>query len=98
MSITLSQVIVWLLIGAAGGTLAGALVRWQRAGFGVWSNLGIGLVGALVGGVLFHLFGLLPGLESISISLRDIVSAFIGSLIFLLGLWVWQRTRSPAAR
>jgi uncharacterized membrane protein YeaQ/YmgE (transglycosylase-associated protein family) len=93
MSITLSQIIVWLIIGAAGGTLAGALVRWQRAGFGWWANLGIGLVGALVGGLLFQLFGILPGLESIAISLRDIVSAFIGSILFLLGLGLWQRWR-----
>jgi uncharacterized membrane protein YeaQ/YmgE (transglycosylase-associated protein family) len=91
MSITLSQIIVWLIIGAAGGTLAGALVRWQRTGFGWWSNLGIGLVGALVGGLLFRLFGILPGLENISISLRDVVSAFTGSILFLAGLWVWQR-------
>ncbi len=93
MSITLSKVIVWLIIGAAGGTLAGAIVRWQRAGFGLWTNLGIGLIGALVGGVLFQLFGILPGLESISISLRDIVSAFAGSMLFLAGLWLWQQWR-----
>jgi uncharacterized membrane protein YeaQ/YmgE (transglycosylase-associated protein family) len=91
MSISLSQIIVWLVIGAAGGTLAGALVRWQRAGFGWWTNLGIGLVGALVGGVLFRLFGILPGLDSIAISLRDVVSAVVGSILFLLGLWIWQR-------
>ncbi len=91
MSITLSKIIVWIIIGAAGGTLAGALVRWQRAGFGWWYNLGIGLIGAVVGGVLFQLFNILPGLENIAISLRDIVSAFAGSILFLLGLWVWQR-------
>jgi uncharacterized membrane protein YeaQ/YmgE (transglycosylase-associated protein family) len=91
MTITLSKIIVWLIIGAIGGTLAGALVRWQRAGFGWWTNLGIGLVGALVGGIIFHLFGLLPGLDSIAISLRDVVSAFLGSILFLLGLWLWQR-------
>jgi uncharacterized membrane protein YeaQ/YmgE (transglycosylase-associated protein family) len=91
MSISLSQIIVWLIIGAAGGTLAGALVRWQRAGFGWWTNLGIGLVGALVGGVLFRLFGILPGLENIAISLRDVVSAVVGSILFLIGLWIWQR-------
>jgi uncharacterized membrane protein YeaQ/YmgE (transglycosylase-associated protein family) len=91
MSITLSKIIVWLIIGAAGGTAAGAIVRWQRRGFGWWANLGIGLVGAFVGGLLFQLFNILPGLESIAISLRDIVSAFVGSILFLLGLWVWHR-------
>jgi uncharacterized membrane protein YeaQ/YmgE (transglycosylase-associated protein family) len=91
MSITLSKIIVWLIIGAVGGTLAGALVRWQKAGFGLWANLGIGLVGAVVGGIIFQVFGLLPGLENIAISLRDVVSAFVGSILFILGLWGWQR-------
>jgi uncharacterized membrane protein YeaQ/YmgE (transglycosylase-associated protein family) len=91
MIISLSQIVVWLIVGALGGTLAGALVRWQREGFGWWTNLGIGLVGAVVGGLLFRLFGILPSLESISISLRDVVSAFTGSILFLIGLWLWQR-------
>ena len=91
MVISLSQIVVWLIVGALGGTLAGALVRWQREGFGWWTNLGIGLVGAVVGGLLFRLFGILPSLESISISLRDVVSAFTGSILFLIGLWLWQR-------
>ena len=91
MVIGWSQVIVWLIVGLIGGTLAGAAVRWQREGFGWWTNLGIGLVGALVGGLLFHLFGILPGLDSISVSLRDVVSAVTGSILFLLGLWLWNK-------
>jgi uncharacterized membrane protein YeaQ/YmgE (transglycosylase-associated protein family) len=91
MVISWAQIIVWLIIGLIGGTLAGAVVRWQREGFGLWENLGIGLVGALVGGLLFRLFNLLPGLEVVSISLRDVVSALIGSLLFLIGLWIWHK-------
>jgi uncharacterized membrane protein YeaQ/YmgE (transglycosylase-associated protein family) len=91
MTITLSKIIVWLIVGLIGGSLAGAVVRWQREGFGRWTNLGIGLVGALVGGVLFHLFGILPDLDGVAISLRDIVSAFTGSMLFLIGVWVWHR-------
>jgi uncharacterized membrane protein YeaQ/YmgE (transglycosylase-associated protein family) len=96
MVITWSQVIVWLIVGLLGGTLAGVAVRWQREGFGWWENLGIGLVGALVGGFLFRLFGILPGLDAISISLRDVLSAVTGSLLFLVGLWLWrQRGGTP---
>ena len=91
MGITFAQIIVWLIVGLLGGTLAGVVVRWQREGFGWWTNLGIGLVGALVGGALFRLFGIWPGLESISISLRDVVSAVIGSMLFLGGLWLWHK-------
>ena len=91
MGITFAQIIVWLIVGLLGGTLAGVVVRWQREGFGWWTNLGIGLVGALVGGALFRLFGIWPGLESISISLRDVVSAVVGSMLFLGGLWLWHK-------
>ncbi len=96
MVISWAQIVVWLIIGLIGGTLAGAAVRWQRDGFGLWENLGIGLVGALVGGLLFRLFNILPGLEVVSISLRDVVSALIGSLLFLIGLWLWHKRTSAA--
>jgi uncharacterized membrane protein YeaQ/YmgE (transglycosylase-associated protein family) len=91
MVITWAQIVVWLIVGLIGGTLAGAVVRWQREGFGWWTNLGIGLVGALVGGLLFHLFGILPGLDSIAVSLRDVVSAVVGSMLFLGALWLWHK-------
>ena len=87
MTITFSQIVVWLVVGALAGSLAAAAVTGSREGLGRWTGLGIGLVGALIGGALFRLFNLWPGLEAWSISLRDIVSAFIGSLIFLAVIW-----------
>ena len=96
MVISLSQVVVWLIVGLLAGTLVGMVVRWQREGFGWWTNLGIGLVGALVGGLLFRLFNLFPGLDAISISLRDVFSAVLGSILFLLGLWFWHKQRGSA--
>lgn len=87
---TLAQFIVWIVVGLIGGSLAGLLITWHRQGFGVWRNIGLGLVGALVGGFLFRMFGLFPGLDKISISLRDIVAALVGSLIVLIALWLWQ--------
>jgi len=91
MVVSWAQIIVWLIVGLIGGTLAGVVVRLQREGFGWWTNLGIGLVGALVGGLLFRLFNILPSLDAISISLRDVVSAVLGSILFLVGLWAWQK-------
>ena len=88
---TASQLIVWIIVGLLGGSLAGYAITWQKGGFGVWRNIALGLIGALVGGFLFRLFGLFPGLDKISISLRDIVAAFVGSLIILLALWLWDK-------
>ena len=96
MVVTWAQIIVWLIVGLIGGTLAGVVVRWQREGFGWFTNLGIGLVGALVGGLIFRLFNILPGLDAISISLRDVASAVIGSFLFLIGLWAWHKYKGGA--
>jgi uncharacterized membrane protein YeaQ/YmgE (transglycosylase-associated protein family) len=90
---TLAQVIVWIVVGLIGGSLAGFAMTWERRGFGVGRNVVVGLAGALVGGFLFRLFGLFPALDQVTISLRDIVAAFIGSLIIVAAYWVWQRSR-----
>ena len=98
---SVDQFIVWIVVGLLGGSLAGLLVTWDRAGLGFLRNLGVGLVGALVGGLIFRLFGLLPGLDKIAISLRDIVAALVGSLLvlaafwlFLAAFWLWQKFRT----
>ena len=90
---SVAQILVWLIVGLLGGSLAGVAIKWDRKGFGVVRNLAVGLIGALVGGFLFWLFGLLPGLGNVTISLRDVVAAFVGSLIVLTVLWFWQRSR-----
>jgi uncharacterized membrane protein YeaQ/YmgE (transglycosylase-associated protein family) len=88
---SLAQLIVWIVMGLLGGSLAGLIITREREGFGLVRNMGLGLAGAIVGGLLFRLLGLLPGLDQISISLRDVVAAFVGSLIVLAAIWLWQR-------
>ena len=93
MSITLSQIIVWIIVGALAGSLTGMIVKRSKEGFGKYMNFGIGLVGALIGGLLFELFNINLGLGSISVSFEDILAAFIGSLIFLIIIWIVQKQR-----
>ncbi len=88
---TIAQLVVWIIVGLVGGTLAGLATTFSTRGYGMGRNLGIGLIGAVIGGLLFRLLGLWPGLDQISISLRDVVSAFLGSLIVLGALWAWHR-------
>ena len=88
---SIDQFIVWIIVGLLGGSLAGLLSTWERRGFGLYRNLAVGLAGALIGGLLFRMLGLFPGLDKISISLRDVVAAFVGSLIVLIALWLWQQ-------
>lgn len=91
---SVDQLIVWVVVGLIGGGLASRIITWDREGFGLFRNLALGLAGALIGGLLFRLFGWLPNLDKIAVSLRDIVSAVVGSLIVLTALWLWRRFRS----
>jgi uncharacterized membrane protein YeaQ/YmgE (transglycosylase-associated protein family) len=90
---SLAQFITWIVMGMLGGSLAGLIITRQRKGFGLARNMGLGLAGAIVGGLLFRLLGLLPGLDQISISLRDVVSALVGSLIVLAAIGLWKRSQ-----
>lgn len=88
---TTAQLIVWIVVGLIGGSLAGRMITWERGGFGLWRNLALGLIGALIGGFMFRAFNWFPNLTKISISLRDIVAAVAGSLVVLAALWLWRR-------
>ena len=91
MPVTFAEFLTWLVVGLLGGTAAGIVVKRMRGGYGFFTNLVLGCLGAIVGGLLFHIFTILPDLDSISISLRDLVSAFVGSLVLLALVWIWQR-------
>jgi len=88
---TIDQFVVWIAVGIIGGALAGSLSTWSKEGYGRKRNFALGLAGALIGGLLFRVFGLFPDLDKYSISLRDVVAAIIGSLIVLVAIWFYQR-------
>ncbi|MBN1283818.1 MAG: GlsB/YeaQ/YmgE family stress response membrane protein [Anaerolineae bacterium] len=83
MNISLGQVIVWLIVGALAGSLAGMIVTRRRKGYGPLTNIVLGLIGAVIGGFLFKLLNINLGLGEIAISFDDLVAAFVGSLILL---------------
>ena len=73
-------IIVWILIGAVAGWLAGLLVK--GSGFGLFADIAVGIVGAFVGGWLAGLlgFGTSAGL------IGSIITATIGAVLLLLAL------------
>ena len=87
MNETLVELVVWIIIGMLAGSLTGLAVKRNKKGFGWYINLGIGMAGALIGGFLFEILKIDLGLANISVSLQDVVAAFVGSLIFLAGLF-----------
>jgi uncharacterized membrane protein YeaQ/YmgE (transglycosylase-associated protein family) len=93
MSISVGEIIVWLIIGALAGTLASRLITFTKRGFGFWVNTGVGMLGALVGGFLFRLFHIDLGLGEIKITFEDLISAFAGSLLCIVA---WRLIRKDA--
>lgn len=77
----IEALLVFLLIGAVAGWLAGLLMKGK--GFGIAGNIVIGIIGALIGGFLFGLLGIHAGGF-----LGSIVTATIGAvlLIWVIGL------------
>jgi uncharacterized membrane protein YeaQ/YmgE (transglycosylase-associated protein family) len=99
MHLTLGELIVWLIVGALAGNVAGRLVTLRREGLGRWTNLGVGMGGALVGGFVFNLFDINLGLDDLGVKFQDLISALLGALV-LMAVWAfvrWRRARSRAS-
>ena len=71
-------IIVWLIIGAIAGWLAGLIVK--GAGFGLVGNIVIGIIGAVVAGWLLPQLGVRLGAGL----LGEIIDAAIGGVIVLV--------------
>jgi uncharacterized membrane protein YeaQ/YmgE (transglycosylase-associated protein family) len=71
------EIIIFLLVGAIAGWLAGQIVR--GFGFGLIGNIVVGIVGAVIAGWLFPRLGI--GLPAGLIG--QILSAAIGAVILL---------------
>jgi uncharacterized membrane protein YeaQ/YmgE (transglycosylase-associated protein family) len=70
--------IIWLIVGAIAGWLAGMVVK--GGGFGLIGDIIVGIVGGLIAGWLLPRIGIVIGGDFIS----DIINAFIGAVILLL--------------
>ena len=88
MNISIGEVIIWIIVGGFAGSVVGAIVTRKREGYGRWKNLGIGLVGAVIGGVLFKLFKIDLGFGELRITFEDILSAMLSSFILLVAIWM----------
>lgn len=96
MEISLATIITWLILGALAGSLVGAILHRKKDGGRYWKNLGIGLVGAVIGGGIFKIFNINLGIAKISVSAEDLVAAIGGSFLFTFILWLARRKKKAA--
>ncbi len=83
----IESIIVWLIVGAIAGWLAGLLVR--GFGFGLLGNIVIGILGAFFAGWLFPRLGV--SFVLINPLVTSIVYAMLGAVILLLIIGLIRR-------
>jgi uncharacterized membrane protein YeaQ/YmgE (transglycosylase-associated protein family) len=76
------SIIVWLIVGAIAGWLAGKVVR--GGGFGLLGDIAVGIIGSVIAGFLFPYLHISLGTGFI----RAVIDAFIGAVILLVVLRV----------
>ena len=79
------HVIAWIVLGLISGFIASKLVN--KTGEGFFLDIILGIVGAIVGGWLFHAFGM-EG--ATGLNLYSMLVAVIGAVVVLV---VWHAVR-----
>ena len=79
------SLIVWLIIGAVAGWLAGMVVK--GGGYGLVGDIIVGIIGAVIAGWLLPQIGIVIGGGFIA----AIINAFIGAVILLIILRLIKR-------
>jgi uncharacterized membrane protein YeaQ/YmgE (transglycosylase-associated protein family) len=76
------SILAWIILGLIAGFIGSRIV--DREGKGLWLNLALGIVGAIVGGVIFSAFGA-SGVTGVN--LYSMIVAVIGSIVVL---WIYH--------
>ncbi|MFW5691022.1 MAG: GlsB/YeaQ/YmgE family stress response membrane protein [Chloroflexota bacterium] len=89
-NITLAQILAYIVLGALAGSLVGRLLKNRRKGYGLMGNLIVGIIGAIIGGILFDLLEVGFG-RDVVITLNDFIAALVGAFIFVGLVWIINR-------
>src|SRR5215470_17093348 len=85
---TCMPLLVWILLGLVAGFLASHLVNHR--GEGVVLDVLLGVVGAVIGGWLFHVFG---HIGVTGLNMHSILVATVGAIVFLVAYHAIRRVR-----
>jgi uncharacterized membrane protein YeaQ/YmgE (transglycosylase-associated protein family) len=82
------SIIAWIVLGLIAGFIASRLVNKQ--GEGLFMDIVLGVVGAVVGGWVFRMFGM-SGVTGLN--LYSLLVAVLGSIVFLVVYHLLTRRR-----
>ena len=80
------SIIIWLIVGAIAGWLAGMVVR-KGGGYGLIGDIIVGIIGAVIAGWLLPRIGIIIGGGFVA----AVINAFIGAVILLIILRLLRR-------
>ena len=83
------SIVSWIVLGLLAGFIGSKLVN--KTGEGFFLDIGLGIVGAVIGGWLFTLFGM-HGVTGVNI--YSLIVAVVGAVVFLM---VYHAIRRRAA-
>jgi uncharacterized membrane protein YeaQ/YmgE (transglycosylase-associated protein family) len=72
----LGSIVLWLILGAIAGWVAGQVMR--GGGFGLVGNIIVGIIGASIGGWVFGLLGIGSGGF-----IGSLITAIVGAIVLL---------------
>jgi uncharacterized membrane protein YeaQ/YmgE (transglycosylase-associated protein family) len=82
---TLEAIVIWLIVGALAGWIAGLIVKGY--GLGLIGNIVVGIVGAVIAGWLLPRIGIVIGGGFVA----SIINAVIGAVILLVIIGLIRR-------
>ena len=83
MGMTLTSILIYLIVGAVAGWLAGNIMR--GGGFGLLWNMLLGILGSFVGSWLFGTLGIAFGSGLLSTLIVSVIGAVV--VLFIAGLF-----------
>lgn len=81
------SIVAWIILGGLAGWI-GSMFMGTDASQGVFLNIIVGIIGSLVGGVVFHFFGS-SGVTGVNF--YSLLVAIVGSVVFL---WLLKLVRA----
>lgn len=78
LAVDATGLILFLVIGAVAGWIAGNLMK--GGGFGLIGNLIVGVIGAFLGGMIFNWLGINLGINP---TLASLITAVVGAIVLL---------------
>jgi uncharacterized membrane protein YeaQ/YmgE (transglycosylase-associated protein family) len=76
-----SQIFTILIVGLIAGFFANLLIRGRG---GLLASVAFGLVGAIVGNLLFSAFNIQTPAGGLELTYRDLIASFVGAVLVLI--------------